>query len=186
MQLSNKIRAVEFDRTRGASQLAREALKILKYFAHNSKNKNSKQFIRDFKKLGQKLLEIRPNMAPIQNLVSQIIYEIDALKEYDLSSLQKLAISKIDELHQESKDAVKKTAEWGSTIINNSDYLATCSYSSTVYETLKIAKKQGKTFKVFVAESKTQDNNLQHGQTMAESLKSITKFTDISERQNML
>lgn len=173
MQLSDKIREVEFDRTRGASQLAREALDVLKFFAHNSENKTSEEFIRDVKKLGKKLLETKPNMAPIQNLVAQIVYEIDALEEYDLAFVRKFAISRINELRQQSKDAVKKTAEWGATIISSSDQLATCSYSSTVYETLKVAKKQGKIFKVFVAESKTENNNLKHGQTMATSLKSI-------------
>ena len=179
MQLSDKIKEIEFDNTRGASQLAREALDVLKFFAQNSENKTSEEFIRDLKKLGEKLLEIRPNMAPIQNLVAQIVYETAALEEYDLAFVRKFAILRIDELHKESKDAVKKTAEWGATIISNSDRLATCSYSSTVYETLKAAKKQGKNFKVFVAESKTQDNNLQHGQTMAKSLKSIKITMDI-------
>jgi translation initiation factor 2B subunit (eIF-2B alpha/beta/delta family) len=173
MQLSDKIREVEFDRTRGASQLARKALDALKFFAYNSENKTSEEFIRDVKKLGKKLLETKPNMAPIQNLVAQIVYEIDALEEYDLAFVRKFAISRINELRQQSKDAVKKTAEWGATIISSSDQLATCSYSSTVYETLKVAKKQGKIFTVFVAESKTENNSLQHGQTMATSLKSI-------------
>jgi len=179
MQLHDKIREIEFDRTRGASQLAREALNVLKLLAYNSKNKTSEQFIRDFKKLGKKLLEIKPNMAPIQNLVAQIVYEIDALEEYDLASIRKFAISRINELRQQSKNAVKKTAEWGATIISSSDQLATCSYSSTVYETLKAAKKQGKIFKVFIAESKTENNNLQHGQTMATSLKSIKITTEV-------
>lgn len=178
MQLSDKIREVKFDRTSGASQLARKALNILKLFAQNSKN-NNEEFIRDFRKLAKKLLKAKPNMAPIQNLVAQIIYEIDASKKYELASVQKFAISRIDKLHQESKDAVKKTAERGATIISNSDQLATCSYSSTVYETLKAAKKQGKSFKVFIAESKTEDSTLQHGQTLATALKSIKITTEV-------
>ena len=118
-------------------------------------------------------------MAPIQNLVAQIVYEIDASKKYDLASVQKFALSRIDKLYQESKDAVKKTAEWGAKIISNSDQLATCSYSSTVYETLKAAKKQGKSIKVFIAESKTEDSTLQHGQTLATALKSIKITTEV-------
>ena len=133
----------------------------------------------DFEKLGQILIEIKPNMAPIQNLVAQIVYEINAFEENDLASLRNFATSRIDELRKESKNAVKKSAEWGATLISNSDLLATCSYSSTVYETLKVATKQGKTFKVFVAESKTEDNNLQYGQTMATSLKSIQIATEV-------
>jgi translation initiation factor eIF-2B subunit delta len=179
MQLYDKIREVKFDRTSGASQLARKALNVLKLFAQSSKNKTTEEFIRDFRKIAKKLLKIKPNMAPIQNLVAQTVYEIETSKKYDIASVQEFAISRIDKLHQESKDAVKKTAEWGAKIISNSDQLATCSYSSTVYETLKAAKKQRKAIKVFIAESKTEDNNLQHGQTLATALKSIKIATKV-------
>ena len=179
MQLSDKIREIKFDRTSGASQLARKALDVLKLFVLNSKNMTHKQFSRDFRKLAKKLLKTKPNMAPIQNLVMQIVYEIETLEKHDLASLQKSAISRIDKLHQESIEAVKKTAEWGATIISNSDQLATCSYSSTVYETLKAAKNQRKSIKVLIAESRTEDGTLQHARTLATALKSIKIATEV-------
>ena len=179
MQLSDKIREVKRDRTSGASQLARKALSVLKFFAQTSENKNSEEFKRDFKELGEKLLETKPNMAPIQNLVAQAVYEIDVLKESDLAFVRKFAVPRIEELRQESEDAVKKAAAWGATLIADSDNLATCSYSSTVYETLKAAKEQGKHFQVFVAESKTEGTNLAYGQTLASSLKSINIAAEV-------
>ena len=80
---------------------------------------------------------------------------------------------------QRSEFAVKKSAEWGATIIANSDYLTTCSYSSTVGETLKVAKQQRKNFKVFVAESRTDDNKFQYGQILAKFLKSLKIATEV-------
>ena len=149
MQLSDKIRKIEFDRSSGASQLARKALGVLRFFAQTSRNETCKDFMEDFKKVGRRLLETKPNMAPVQNLVAQIVYEVDTFKERDLGFVRKFVISRIEELCKESEFAVKKSAEWGATIIANSDYLTTCSYSSTVGETLKFAKQKGKIFKVF-------------------------------------
>ena len=179
MQLSDKIKEIEFDRSSGASQLARKALDVLRVFAQTSRNETCKDFMEDFKKVGRRLLEAKPNMAPVQNLVAQIVYEVDTLEEHDLVVVRNFAVSRIDKLCEESEFAVKKSAEWGATIITNSDYLTTCSYSSTVGETLKVAKQQGKNFKVFVAESRTDDNKFQYGQILAKFLKSINIPTEV-------
>ncbi|MCW4018979.1 MAG: hypothetical protein NWF00_09930 [Candidatus Bathyarchaeota archaeon] len=179
MQFSDKIREVEFDRTSGASQLARKALNVLRLFAQNSQNKTSREFKEDFKILGERLFEVKLNMASIQNLVAQIVYEVVALDDQDLSSVRKFAVSRIDELCEESKSAVKKTAEWGATIISDFDPLVTCSYSSTVYETLKVAKEQEKCFKVFVAKSETEDHSMAYGQVLAMALKSLNIAVEV-------
>ncbi len=171
--LSDKIREIEFDRSSGASQIARNALGVLRFFAQTNKNEAYRGFIEDFRELGRQLFEARPNMAPVQNLVAQIVYDVNTLEEHDLVSVRKFALSRIDELCKESEVAVKKCAEWGATIIGDSDCLASCSDSSTVCETLKVAKQQGKRFKVFVAESKTDDGKFRYGQILARFLKSI-------------
>jgi len=173
MSLSDKIKNIELNRSSGASQLARKALNVLRFYAQSSKKEKYRSFVEDFKKIGTRLLEAKPNMASIQNLVAQIVYEIDTLDEHDLLSVQKFAIQRIEELRKESELAVKKSAEWGASIIADSDVLATCSYSSTIGESLKIAKQQGKSFKVFVAESSTKDNKFRYGQVLANFLKAI-------------
>ncbi len=94
MQLSDKIREIEFDRTSGASQLARKALGVLRFFAQSNKNETRRDFIEDFRKLGRRLLEAKPNMAPIQNLVAQIVYEVDTLEKVDYVLVRKFAVSR--------------------------------------------------------------------------------------------
>jgi translation initiation factor eIF-2B subunit delta len=172
MQLTDRISEIQLDMTSGASQLARKTLDTLEYFAQQRESKTVKEFKEDMKELGIRLLKTKPGMAPIQNAAAQIVYEINASEEHCLDSLRKFAKSRIDELRQEFTIALEKAAKWGATIISNSDHLTTCSYSSTVYETLRAAKNQGKTFKVYVPESRSEDNNLQHGQTLATILKS--------------
>lgn len=133
--LSEKIREIKFDRTSGASQIARNALGVLRFFAQTSKHETCRSFKEDFIEVGRKLFETRPNMAPVQNLVAQIVYEVATLDEPNLVSVQKFAASRIDKMCKESEAAVKKCAEWGATIIADDDCLASCSDSSTVCET---------------------------------------------------
>jgi translation initiation factor eIF-2B subunit delta len=179
MSLSDKIKKFELDRSSGASQLARKALSVLRFYAQTSRKKKYRRFVEDFKEIGKKLLAAKPNMASVQNLVAQIVYEVDTLNEHDLVSVQNFAIQRIEELRKESELAVKKSAEWGASIIADSDILATCSYSSTVGESLKIAKQQGKSFKIFIAESRTKDDKFRYGRALANLLKAIKIPTEV-------
>ncbi len=175
----NKIRKIELDRTSGASQIARNALDVLRFFAQTTKSETCIGFVRAFSELGRLLFETRPNMAPVQNLIAQTVYEINSLKEDDLVNVRKFALSRISELTKKSKDAAKKSAEWAATIINDTDCLATCSYSSTICETFRIAKHQGSHFSVFVAESRSDDGKFRYGQVVANFLKSIDVSTEV-------
>lgn len=171
--LSDKISEIKLDRTSGASQIARKALGVLRLFAQTSKHKNCRRFKEDFIELGRKLFETRPNMAPVQNLVAQIAYEVDTIDEQSQVSVRKFVASRINKMYKESEVAVKKCAEWGATIIGDADCLASCSDSSTVCETFRVAKQAGKTFKVFVSESRSDDGRFHYGEIMAEFLRSI-------------
>ena len=171
--LSDKIREIKFDRLSGASQIARNALGVLRFFAQTSNHENSRCFVEDFRDVGRKLFEARPNMAPVQNLVSQIVYEVGALEEGDMVSVQEFAESRIDELCKQSEDAVKESARLAATLIGDYDCLSSCSDSSTVCEAFRMARQQGKRFKVFVAESRSADGKRRYGETMVVFLKSI-------------
>jgi translation initiation factor eIF-2B subunit delta len=171
--LSDKIKGIKFDRTSGASKIALNALDVLRFFTKTSKLETCRSFKENFIEVGRKLFETRPNMAPVQNLVAQIAYEVGTLEEHDLASVRKFAESRIDKMHKESEVAVKKCAEWGTTIIGDADCLASCSYSSTVCETFRVSKQAAKTFKVFVAESRSDDGRFHYGEIMGEFLRSI-------------
>jgi translation initiation factor eIF-2B subunit delta len=177
--LSDRIREIEFDRSSGASQIARNALGVIRFFVETSKNETCSGFIEAFRELGVRLFEARPNMAPVQNLVAQIAYEVNSLEVSDLVSVRKFALSRIDSLCKQSEAAVKKSAEWAATIISDSDCLATCSHSSTICETFNVAKQQGKSFKVFVAESKSDNGKFRYGEVLATFLESIAVLAEV-------
>ncbi|PVX25276.1 MAG: hypothetical protein CW691_05115 [Candidatus Bathyarchaeum sp.] len=171
MQLSDKINEIRCDWSSGASQIARNALGVLRFFVQTNKNTSCTGFVEDFSEVGRLLFDARPNMVPVQNLVAQIVYEVNTLDVHDLTVVQKFALSQIDKLCKQSEIAVKESAQNAAALIEDSVCLATCSYSSTVCESLKLAKLQGKNFKVFVAESKT--GRVCYGQILAHFLESI-------------
>ncbi len=168
-----KISKIKSDRSSGASQIARDTLNVLQLFVQTNKTKSCEIFVAEFTELGRQLFQARPNMAPVQNLVAQIVYEVNSLEENTLNLVQSLALSKIDELLKKSESAVKESAEHAANLIADSDYVSTCSYSSTICEVFKTAKNQGKRFKVLVAESKTADEQFRYGQDLATFLLSI-------------
>lgn len=170
---SEKIEEIKSDRSSGASQIARNALNVLKLFVQTNKSKNCNIFVKKFTELGTQLFEARPNMAPVQNLVAQIVYEINSLKEQKVDFIRSFALSKIDDLLQQSESAVKECAQIAADLIVDSDCVSTCSHSSTICKVFKTAKSQGKSFKVFVAESKSADSHFSYGKDLATFLKSI-------------
>lgn len=171
MQFSDKINEIKFDGSSGASQIARNALSVLRTFVQTSEHESSRDFTEDFISISKRLFEARPNMASIQNLMAQIAFEIMALDERDVVTLQNFALSRIDELYKQSKAAVKESAEHATNLFIASFGVVTCSYSSTICETFSIAKRQGKDFKVFVAESKIGNNS--YGKILLNFLKKL-------------
>ena len=177
MQLSNKIKEIESDKTNGASQIARNALGVLRFFICTSKHNVYRSFVNDFSDVGRRLFVARINMASIQNVVAQIVYEVITLDENDMDVVKKFALSRIDDLCNQSKNAVKKSAKHATTCIGDCACIVTCSDSSTVCESIKVAKLQGKSFEVFVAESKS--NSHRYGQVLADFVQSINVPVEI-------
>jgi len=166
----DKIKDIELDRRSGASQLARKALLVLKFVAQTS-GKEALDFLEDFNNVGRRLLKTRPSMAPIQNLVGCILYEVNAKERGEsMHALRNFIISKVDELYRDYELAIQVASEYGACMINDFEQVLTCSYSSTVCIAFKLAKRQGKTFDVLVAESRYDDERIYHGRLFAKKL----------------
>jgi translation initiation factor 2B subunit (eIF-2B alpha/beta/delta family) len=169
--LSEKINAIESDRTSGASQIARNALAVLEYFVQTTKTKSSKEFTDGFNKVGKLLFLARPNMAVVQNLVAQAVYEVNHYPDSHLSAVRDFALNRVNELTKQSITAVQDSAKHAAKLIGDNSCVASCSSSSTIVETMKQAKQQRKYFKVYIAESKTV--NSRYGEDLANSLKQL-------------
>lgn len=166
----DKIKDIKLDRRSGASQLARKALRVLKFVAQTSEKEVREGFLEDFNNVGRRLFKTRPSMAPIQNLVGRVLYEVNTEEKGDLTLLRNFAISKIDELCIASELAAQEASEYGAVMIDDFEKVITCSYSSTICESFRLAKRQGRNFRVFIAESRSGDDRIYHGRFAAKEL----------------
>jgi translation initiation factor eIF-2B subunit delta len=163
-----RIEEIRADRAHGASYLSRKALEVLKLVIEKGSGPKE-DFLKEVKDVGGRLIKVRPGMAPIANLVARLIYEVSQVsKEKELDFLRDLAYSKTEELERSSKLALEKAAACGVQIIEGSDKIMTCSYSSTIKEVFRMAHRGEKNVRVWVLESKHQDKS--YGKVMAEEL----------------
>jgi len=137
-EIISLIDEIRDDKTHGASQLARQAVGVLKTAAERSQAKNAKEFLIEQKEVGGRLMSARPAMAPVFNIVNRLLSIVLAKATgMDLNSIRRLTIDEADEVIKESSQAVAQIAKYGSELIAGGDIILTHSYSSTVVATLK-------------------------------------------------
>jgi len=136
---------IKKDKTRGASELARQAVEVLKVAAEHSRAGSAEEFLAEQREIGERLRLVRPAMAPVFNVVNQFLNAVgEKGGKKDLDSIKRLAISKADELIESSLQAVAKIARFATELIEDGDIIMTHSYSSTVMEAVKaVFKKHG-------------------------------------------
>jgi eIF-2B alpha/beta/delta-like uncharacterized protein len=139
-EISHLIEEIKNDQTHGASQLARQAVNVLKVAAQKSRAASSKQFLKEQKEIGWQLMRARPAMAPIANMANILLDAIvRKAAAMDLARIRLFTVSKADKLLQDSLKAVARIAECGAKLVSDGDIIMTHSYSSTVVAMLKRA-----------------------------------------------
>ncbi len=139
-EIISLIDEIRNDKTHGASQLARQAVNVLKVTAEQSRTGSAKAFLVEQKGVGERLMSARPAMAPVFNIVSGLLNTIaQSAAGMDLDSIRRLTISKADEAVSKSLRAVAQIARYGSELIADGDRVMTHSYSSTVAAVIKEA-----------------------------------------------
>jgi len=131
---------IKNDRTHGASQLARQAVEVLKLAAEQSQADSTEQFLEELGEVGEKLKAVRPTMAPIFNIASRFLDALPRVSpDESLDIVKSLAIFQAAELISDSLQAIAQIVNYGSELIGDGDRIITHSYSSTVVAVLKEA-----------------------------------------------
>jgi translation initiation factor 2B subunit (eIF-2B alpha/beta/delta family) len=169
--VTQQIEEIRQDKIHGASWLSRQAIGVMNLAIEKSEAKNKADFLEELKAVGKGLMEASPSMASITNCVSRFVYQVSRKSEIkkDLGSLKKLAHSKGNELIKDVEETFFKAAEQGAEVIGEGDRLMTCSYSSTICQTFRLARLTGKGFQVLVAESRS--GGKAYGEMTAEQLR---------------
>jgi eIF-2B alpha/beta/delta-like uncharacterized protein len=153
-EISRLIDEIKNDKVQGASQLARQAMKVLKTAAEYSQAESVEQFLLELKWVGEGLMTARPAMAPIANITGRFWEAMSPVSPNEgLEAVRNSAISRADELSEASLKAVARIAAYGAKLLASGDRIITHSYSSTVVAVLKKAFSQGKGLEVIVTRS---------------------------------
>lgn len=185
-EVARRIKAIKQDKEHGAAWLSQQALITLILATEKSQAKTTSQFLEELKEIARTLSEVRPSMASIANYSSQFLYEIITYSQPapDLKSLKAFARAKGKEIIKSSQQTRLKVTNLGARLIQPSDIVMTCSYSSTVCHTLQIAKQKGKIFQVIVAQSKSPQGTL-YGKLTVEELAKQAISSELIEDDNI-
>ena len=153
-QIISLIDEIRNDKIHGASQLARQAAQVLKAAAEHSQAKSIEQFQLEQREVGQELMSARPAMAPVFNIINQLLKTIpEEPAGMDLDFARQLIISKSGEAIDNSLKAVARIAGYSSELIADGDVIMTHSYSSTVIAALETASSKRRNIEVIVTRS---------------------------------
>lgn len=153
-EITSLIEQIKNDKIHGASQLARQAINVLKTAAERSRAGSTSQFLLELEGVGERLMAARPAMAPIFNITSRFLDAMSRLSaDEGLEVVKGFALSQADELADASLKAIAKISGYGAELIAGGERIMTHSYSSTVVATLKEAFIRYKRIEVIVTRS---------------------------------
>ena len=178
-EIISLIDEIRNDKVNGASQLARQAVKVLKVAAEHSRADNVEQFLLELNGVGERLMVARPAMAPVFNIVSRFLGAVSRVSaDVGLEAIKSLAISKADELANDSLQAVARIVNHGAKLITDGDRIMTHSYSSTVMAVLKEAFAKHKHIEIIATRSGPGRTGERIAQELGRSGLSVTFIDD--------
>ena len=128
-EIISLIEQIKNDKVHGASQLARQAVNVLKLAAEHSQADSAEQFWGELAEVGERLKAVRPAMAPIFNIASRFLDALPRVSpDESLDIVKSLAIFQAAELISDSLQAIAQIVNYGSELIGDGDRIITHSY----------------------------------------------------------
>ena len=179
MSLKKTISRIKNLKVQGAENVAIEAVKALKEVVKESKSKNISELLAGIYYAKNLLFLTRPTEPCMRNALNYVVHDVDYSNSIELT---KAICLKVDEVLERFDKNQKIIAQIGSKKIGNGTVVFTHCHSSTIFEILKQAKKQGKKFEVHNTETRP----LYQGRITAREIAKlgipITHFVDAAAR----
>ena len=127
------IEDIRNNKTHGASELARQAVDVMKTAAELSKVNNIEGLLSEQRLVGEQLMMARLAMAPVYNIVNRLLDIISReINDLSINSAKRLIISKVEKQIDDSIKSVSMIAGYAAGLISTGDRVMTHSYSSTI------------------------------------------------------
>ncbi|MFQ5761416.1 MAG: NUDIX domain-containing protein [Candidatus Bathyarchaeia archaeon] len=154
-EVQGTMNVIRKDRSSGASTLARESLRALAREAEVYQAADVEAFRLHLKSVAYQLMDCRPSMAPLQTLMSNLLFALNYSGEtHTAADLRKLTLAVVSELSHAAEIAVRKVAENATGVLEGFRTVLSNTYSSTVMETLKVLSEKSHRMRVVVLESR--------------------------------
>jgi eIF-2B alpha/beta/delta-like uncharacterized protein len=138
-EIQELINDIKEDNTHGASELARQALDTLKAAAGLIETDSAEDLLSQLDEIAERVMSIRPAMAPLYNMVKRLQTGLDDYKNSDIGTLRQTVVKLADELIHSSISAASQIAGFAAGLIKAGSTVMTHSYSSTVASAIKKA-----------------------------------------------
>lgn len=141
---------------RGAGNIARHAAQALLITAQNSNAKRPSDLLADLEASAKLLLKTRPTAVSLPNSIRYVMFRAHTGHEQNLTleGLRKLVIDTANDFIQNSSKAVERIGKIGARRIEDGDSIMTHCNSAAATAIFTTAFKQGKSFNVFVCETR--------------------------------
>jgi len=156
MNITKTIQDIKDLKIQGAREIAKTGIKCIRFLAQQSK-KNRRDFLKEIKKLSEKLVRARPTEPALRNFIQYILFKAE---HYEGKNLKKYIIALCDQYLNELDDALRKIAEIGAEQISSGETILTHCHSHSVVEIFRKAKREGKDFTVIVTETRPKNQGL--------------------------
>jgi ribose 1,5-bisphosphate isomerase len=156
------VERIRKDEIGGAADTAKEVIDALAKMVKDSKAKQTKSLVREVDDVVLDIMRVMPSLAPPINALHQFVGSMErvvakgASLEEMKDGLQKTA----DDFFDWAENALDKVAQYGAEKVKDGDSVFMYSMSSTVWRIFRFAKELGKSFEVFVTESRPANEGL--------------------------
>jgi eIF-2B alpha/beta/delta-like uncharacterized protein len=156
MGYEDQLREIENDNSSGASEIVKRVDQCLLAFSEENELDSKKEFFEEMVKVGKRLIQTQPEMAPLFNYVNGVLLALEDSLDIvsDVNKQKRWVKIYSNDFISQSKMAQKHIQKLVLDLIDNNFTILTHSYSSTVVKSLIYAKNKGKIMKVIVLESR--------------------------------
>ena len=156
--IQQSIEHIQQDNTSGSVELAKKSAETILNLIHLTTNPTQIRYA------AHQLIQAQPTMAPIINLVNQLLITIENTQN---QSLNHIIEEYCEHFLHDLETADKSISRLTNPLIKNNTTIITHSYSSTILNSLLYAQQSGKTVTVICTESRPKNEGIQLAKKLA-------------------
>lgn len=168
-----KIKALKIQ---GATKIAGSGVKCIEITARNSAATSRAVFISELHNLNEKLANARPTEPALRNAIKSVMLRVQIYEDFD--TIKKYTVQVCKNYIKELKSMINKIADIGSNQVKDGERILTHCHSEHVIAILMAARKQGKTFEVYVTETRPRYQGIITARKLIRSNIKVTYFID--------